>query len=100
MSDVRDTSLLAYIDIKANGDLGRMQEQIFRIILNSDQPLTNKEISKLSGLEINSVTPRVNELRKMTIIWEDKNYMVIDAGKRPCTYEPKRMSHTWKAVEV
>lgn len=98
-TNVRDTSLLAYIDIKANGDLGKMQEEVFRIILYADDALTNKEISVLSGLDINCVTPRVNELRKMTIMWNDKNYRVVDDGKRPCIYS-KRMCYTWKAEEI
>ena len=97
---VRDTSLLAYVDIRDNGNLTRMQEQVFRIIIYSDVPMTNKEIAKMAGLDINCVTPRVGELRNMTIMWEDKNYRVVDAGKRPCTYKPHRMCHTWKAEEV
>lgn len=98
---MQETSLYAYFDIKNNGVLGRMQEDVFRIILNNSKiPLTNKEISKMLGIEINSITPRVGELRNMTIMWEGRYYRVIDAGKRPCTYKPHRLSHTWKAIEV
>jgi len=99
-TNVRDTSLLAYYDIKDNNAMSNMQEQVFRVILFSDEPPTNKEISTLLDIPINSITPRVNELRNMPIHFRGINYRVVTAGRRYCTIKPFRLSYTWRAEEV
>lgn len=55
------TSLSAYHEIKPT--LGERQKEVYEI-LSLYPDLTNTEISEKLGLPINSITPRIFELRK------------------------------------
>lgn len=81
---IRDTSLDAYKSIKK--ELGKRQQQVLEVIHYYGEA-NNLMISKKLGIPINSITPRVNELRKMG--------MVIEAYKDKCPYT-KRVSIYWR----
>jgi len=62
---IQNTSLLAYFEIQAS--LGAKQRLILDLFLKHG-PMTNKMVAKKSNLPINSVTPRVKELRELEYI--------------------------------
>lgn len=74
MSGVQETSKLAYFN-KILPNLTGQKREICDLILRTGS-MTNKEISEMLGLEINSTTPRVNQLVKKGVL-EEK-------GRRPC----------------
>lgn len=82
---VRDTSKKAYKDIIEEGILGEKQLQVYKYLAGFPYS-TDKEISHFTGLEINVVTGRRNELVRMGL--------VEDAGKRECTITG-RLAHNW-----
>jgi len=58
---IQETSRMAYQSIE--GELGRKQAQVFEFMLNANKPVCNLDIAKGLGIPINTVTPRVKELR-------------------------------------
>lgn len=82
---VRDTSLLAFIELKDNPQhLGLMQEKVFKVIMNNPF-ICDLEISEILGIQINSITPRRNELLEMGFI--------IDCGMKK--NKNNRLVHIW-----
>lgn len=60
---VRDTSVSAYRTLAHSGELTKQQRQILQVIVSGAQrDWTRKEISEASGLPINCVCGRVNEM--------------------------------------
>ena len=70
------TSLEAYQKINDDGTVGQQAEDILTFLKFKGIPMTNKEIQKSTGLEISSVSGRVNDLKKRGL--------VEVVGKRPC----------------
>lgn len=70
---VRSTSRQAYSQIVPF--LGDKQAQVLGLLRDSE-PLSNSEIAKMLGWEINRVTPRIKELRNMKL--------VAEMGRRRC----------------
>lgn len=64
--NVQMTSLEAYADIKEN--LGERQMQVLNALEKFPNGLSNLQISRVLGLAINSVTPRVKELRDKGLV--------------------------------
>jgi len=62
---IQQTSLEAFNEAKKG--MNEHQTQIFAVIV-ANSGISNHEISKKMGWEINSVTPRVLELRKMGLV--------------------------------
>lgn len=84
-----DTSRLAYAS-KVRPTLGLRQVQVLEA-MKERQDWSNTELSKALGWPINTVTPRVNELRK---------YGCVEfAGKRVCHVTGLRVM-AWKRVEL
>ncbi len=81
---MRSTSLDAYNDVKK--ELGDRQKLVLDWIKKLGCP-TNLEISKFSGIPINQVTPRTNELVKMGLVTE--------CEKRQCSIS-KRTVWSWR----
>jgi hypothetical protein len=71
----------------ASKKLGANQKQVLDA-LRFYPDATNRELKEYMHWEINSITPRVGELREQGL--------VIDAGMRPCKIMGKRV-HAWKA---
>jgi len=66
---IQQTSLSAWSGIRP--ELGKRQSQVLAVLIHEGS-LTNWQIAKRLGLPINSVTPRVHELRKLGLVVEDK----------------------------
>jgi len=72
-TNVSDTSLNAYFDVIHGGYLGKSQQKIYLLFkkyafMSKTHDNTNREISEYSGMKINIITARVNELRKMGLL--------------------------------
>lgn len=66
---IRDTSLSTYDELRGSGRLGRQQQTI----LDQVQPGRNyslRELAVVTGLEINAVSGRVNDLKKLGLLEE------------------------------
>jgi DNA-binding IclR family transcriptional regulator len=74
----RMTSTLAYYDIKNSGKRDTQVGQILNCLKDQElsTDLTLKEISRLTGLEINAVSGRVNGMKR--------DGLVSEAPKRKC----------------
>jgi hypothetical protein len=87
-TDVRMTSLFAYHG-EVQGKMGRKQEQVVDVFTEYSQQegFTNSELASLLRWPINTVTPRVYELRKMG--------KIIESYRRKC-YITGRHAIAWK----
>ena len=83
----QETSREAYLEIKK--ELGRRQKQVYEK-LKELGTATNTMLSKALGLPINSITPRVFELREKKLVG------VSHIGKCPIT---GRKAIFWKCVK-
>lgn len=63
-TNMLETSLEAYTDLKSNGKSSRQVDLILSK-LSHGQDYTLREIQQLTGLEINSVAGRVNDIKKL-----------------------------------
>jgi DNA-binding MarR family transcriptional regulator len=81
---IQDTSLQAWV--KTQEKLGYAQKQVLTAIRQYPNS-TNNEIAGILDWQINRVTGRVNELRKIGV--------VIDAGKRTDRITGSN-AHIWK----
>lgn len=63
---VKATSIRAYYDELPK--IGARQRQVLDALASRD--MTNREISRATGLEINTVTPRTLEMRKLGLVTE------------------------------
>ena len=61
---VRDTSIIAYQQLKSEGKELTQKQRILQLINDENRPLSRKEISAITGLEINAISGRVNTLLK------------------------------------
>jgi len=71
-TNVSDTSLNAWSMMKGQY-LGKLQQKVYLLFkkyafMSKTHDNTNLEISKYSGIPINIITARVNELRKMGLL--------------------------------
>lgn len=83
LQGLRTTSLLAYYEALEN--LGARQLEVLKAI-NEIEPCNNLMISKYTGLPINSVTPRVYELKKKGLIKELKIDICPITGRKTIFY--------------
>ena len=63
---VAQTSILSYYDLE-HAKVNSLQRQIYDLI-KKDRSLSNRDIATILGLEICTVTGRVNELAEMGLI--------------------------------
>ncbi len=85
---IQTTSIEAYRENLAH--LGDRQRQVLDAMHRYGKPVTNKELSRMVGLEINSVTPRIFELRSFGLVEE--------AGIRPCKISGRK-AIAWKVAD-
>jgi predicted transcriptional regulator len=86
-TSIQPTSLNAfYTEIKPH--LGDRQKVVLEEIKKGGN-MTNSEIKEALGVEINTVTPRVNELVKLGL--------VMEGGKRTCRVTGRTVI-AWEAV--
>jgi hypothetical protein len=86
MNDIQITSLEAYAH-EIFPTLGRRQTLVVQFLRGADEH-TNCEIASALNLPINTVTPRIKELRTQGL--------VLSAGKRQCKITG-RTAWAWKA---
>lgn len=88
MNNVRQTSILAYTEAKK--DLGRKQSEVLQA-LRDIYPATNLHIAEHLGWAINSVTPRVLELRNKRRVVEVKKDIDPRTGRKSIFWRPHQM---------
>jgi predicted transcriptional regulator len=87
MHNWQETSLEAYYS-RVLPSLGEKQRTVLQFLRRRGEAMTNAEIAQALNLQINTITPRILELRKMEL--------VFDAGRRTCKVTGS-MAHAWKA---
>lgn len=73
----RDTSIAAFHELQTGKHLNRLEQQVVNFLADSSRPASRSMIADGTGLAINSVCGRVNELIKRGIL--------EDAGKMRCS---------------
>jgi hypothetical protein len=80
---VRDTSRIAYNDLKATGKQPKQKDIILNVLKDSVNPLSLQEICNKTGFAINAVSGRVNV---------KKANQVVEAEKRKCSVTCKTIT--------
>jgi DNA-binding MarR family transcriptional regulator len=63
---ISSTSLIAYRALTPNG-LGKRQNTVLAFLVRRG-PMSNKQIAEATGWPINTITPRVKELRDLGLV--------------------------------
>ena len=74
---ISTTSINAYTDIKNDGTTATQKNIILDALDDAAKPLSAREIKELTGLEINAVSGRINDLKK--------DGLLVEAEKRKCS---------------
>jgi hypothetical protein len=77
---MQETSLGAYDELKSSGKQSK-QTEIILSKLTHGRDYSLREIQKITGYEINVISGRCNDLKKMNLLWE--------MPKRKCTISGK-----------
>ena len=89
---IQQTSLMAYRSV----DMNRNQKMVLEA-LEEIYPATNKQIAKRMGWEINSVTPRMLELRSEKLNKVVEAYRRKDVGGRMAIFwKPREVHHEYE----
>lgn len=83
MTHVRETSIAAYHDLRDTGELSRMQQQIVSV-MRPGRDYSLRELVAYAGLEINTVSGRVNELKRLD--------RLVECEQRPCSISGRRIT--------
>ena len=78
---MRTTSIMAYNELKGSGKQPKQKDIILNVLRDSIKPLSLQEICNKTGMAINSVSGRVNDLKK-----ENR---VVESKKRKCSVTRK-----------
>ena len=81
---VRDTSRIAYNDLKATGKQPKQKDIILNVLRNSIKPMSLQEICNATNFQVNVVSGRVNDLKRAN--------QVVEAEKRKCTVTCKTIT--------
>tara|TARA_R100000781_G_scaffold110486_1_gene75978 strand:- start:359 stop:691 length:333 start_codon:yes stop_codon:yes gene_type:complete len=76
----RTTSRIAYKEHKQSGKLDQQKQHIKNLLL-TEYPLSRREISRATNIEISSVSGRINEMIKMGVVEE--------TTRRKCMFSKK-----------
>ena len=76
---MQETSLFAYRE-QIEPNLGSRQKCVYETLVK-DKNLTNSEIAQRLNWTINTVTPRVYELRKLNLVSEDEKRICRITGR-------------------
>jgi len=86
---MRDTSLSAYLELADAGEIGARQAEVLQFLMDhSHDDYSRRELASLTGIELCSVTGRVNELMRKGLIVEGPQRKCRITGK---TVWPVRM---------
>ncbi len=89
---MQSTSLQAYDELVKSHQLGARQLAVWAVIQQHPGGITNLELAQLLGWPINSVTPRVYELRAQGLVGE--------VGRRACRLTGRRSIAWGKALRA
>ena len=67
---VRTTSIIAYNDLKLSGKQPTQKQIILDALRNNKEPMSLQEICDRTNMQINSVSGRVNDLKKSNQVVE------------------------------
>ena len=81
---VRTASRLAYNQLKISGKQPKQKDIILNVLKETDQSLSLQEICNKTGMAINSVSGRVNDLKKAN--------QVVESPKRKCSVTCKTIT--------
>ncbi len=84
---IMPTSLMAYSEVLEN--LGERQAQVYSVIRKL-KSCNNIMIADFLGLPINSITPRVKELRKQHVVMMDKKDTCPKTKRLTCFWRVRR----------
>lgn len=76
----QQTSIDAYGEERNFGRIGKRQEMVKDALLGYG-PMSNRQISQLLNLPINSITPRVKELRNKKLVEQIGTARDAETGK-------------------
>jgi predicted transcriptional regulator len=80
MQEVRQTSLMAYDEIKADGTASSQRKRIYELIRDNPDGLTREEIRDLAGIMYTSVCGRVRSLVKSGLLFENEHSKRLNAS--------------------
>lgn len=83
LTNVRETSISAYHELRDTGRLGKQQQTILDQI-KPGRDYSLREISRLTNIEINAVSGRVNDLKKLGLL--------VEGEKRSCSVTGKTVT--------
>lgn len=63
-TEVAETSLQAYSDLRKSGKSSTQRARVFALLLEHPKGMTNAEIGAALGIQASTVAGRVNELKK------------------------------------
>ena len=81
---VRTTSIIAYNDLKLSGKQPTQKQIILNTLRENKTPMSLQEICDRTNMQINSVSGRVNDLKKSN--------QVVEAHTRKCTITRKTIT--------
>jgi len=82
MSRIRQTSLMAYREIEADGTMGKQAMKIYKYLKFTLEGYTRNELSRFLNIPINAVCGRVNELLQAE--W------IVEIGKKKDKFTNKQ----------
>jgi predicted transcriptional regulator len=74
---ISTTSINAYTDIKNDGTTATQKNIILDTLDTIAKPLSAREVSQITGIEINAISGRINELKT--------DGLLVEAEKRKCS---------------
>ena len=81
---VRNTSIIAYNDLKNSGKQPTQKQIILNALKKNVRPMSLQEICDITNMQINSVSGRVNDLKRAK--------QVVEAPTRKCTITRKTIT--------
>ena len=81
---MKDTSLMAYDELKTSGKQPKQKDIILNVLKGCNKALSLQEICNKTGMAINAVSGRVNDLKKAN--------QVVEATKRKCSVTCKTIT--------
>ncbi len=78
---MRTTSIMAYNELKISGKELSHKEHILKVLKDKNMPMSRRELSAITGIEVSGVAGRVNSLIK-----ENK---IVETDSRKCLISKK-----------
>lgn len=85
MNQVQQTSIYSFIN-EVKPTLGERQRIVYEV-LKTGNNFTNQEVADYLGFQINTVTPRMNELVKIGVVQLSEKRKCKQTGRNCCAWE-------------